>query len=463
MRLPFRSKRLLALAVALTAVPATTLPAALASAVTAGTTTGGTLTARSLLAEPEIPDSPAGRQLRWFLGAPDRAPLAEGELAEHLNSGYLSSLTVNGVNAFLKASKGFRLEKLTKETPSALAGTGAIGEQAFTLQLGVDGDGKINLLGLTPPEPSVPAAPGSWKKLDARLRQVAPRVGFLAAEIDARGRCDVAHAVAPDTPRPLGSIFKLYVLGAVAEKIRDGGLSWNTKITIRPEWKSLGEDGLTGRPDGSTTTVGEAAKLMISISDNTATDVLIHTVGRKAVEATVRRWSGHPERNIPFLTTREAFLLKGVNHPAQARAYLALGTTGKRAYLRDTVAGQSLSDIVLWQKPREIDTLEWFGSPRDVCRAYAGLLKLGGKRVSAVMSANDVGLGLDEKKWPLVWAKGGSETGVLDLSYLARSAKGRTHVVTALTSDPAATLDERVAAPELISLSRGGFALAGDE
>ncbi|MEU8041227.1 serine hydrolase [Streptosporangium sp. NPDC049078] len=488
MRLPFRSKRLLAVAVAVTAVPATALPLAVpasavtevvtevvtggaatsvttagtvaSGAVTAETTTSGTVTAGGVLAEPEIPDSPAGRQLRWFLGAPDRAPLSESELGVHLNSGYLSSLTVNGVNAFLQASKGFRLEKLTKETPSALAGTGAIGEQAFVLQLGVDGDGKINLLGLTPPEPSVPAAPKNWKQLDARLREVAPRVGFLSAEIDSRGRCDVAHAVAPDTVRPLGSIFKLYVLGAVAEKVRDGKLSWNTKLTIKPEWKSLGEDGLTGRPDGGTTTVKEAAKLMISISDNTATDILIHTVGRKAVEAKVRQWSSHATRNIPLLTTREVFLLKGVNHPAQARAYLALDTAGKRAYLKDTVAGQSLSDIVLWQKPREIDTLEWFGSPRDVCRAYAGLLKLGGKQVSAVMSANDVGIKLDRKKWPVVWAKGGSEPGVLDLSYLARSANGRTYVVTALTSDPAGALDERVATPELISLSRGGFALA---
>lgn len=470
MRSPFRSKRLLAVAVAVAAVPATVLPPALpASAatevVTAGAPTSGTVAqgaarAESALAEPEIPDSPAGRQLRWFLGAPDRAPLSESELGEHFNSGYLSSLTVNAVNAFLQASKGFRLERLTEETPAALAGTGAIGEQAFVLRLGVDGDGKINLLMLMPPEPSVPAAPESWRQLDARLREVAPRVGFLAAEIGSRGRCDVAHAVAPDTARPLGSIFKLYVLGAVAEKVRAGRLSWNTKLTIKPEWKSLGEGGLTGRPDGSTTTVKEAAKLMISISDNTATDILIHTVGRKAVEAKVRQWSSHATRNIPFLTTREVFLLKGVNHPAQARAYLALDTAGRRAYLKNTVARQSLSDIVGWQKPREIDTLEWFGSPRDVCRAYAGLLKLGGKQVSAVMSANDVGIKLDTKKWPAVWAKGGSEPGVLDLSYMARSKGGRTYVVTALTSDPAGALDERVAAPELISLSRGGFALA---
>jgi beta-lactamase class A len=198
---------------------------------------------------------------------------------------------------------------------------------------------------------------------------------------------------------------------------------------------------------------------MISIIDNTATDILIHTVGRKAVEAKVRQWSDHAKLNIPFLTTRELFLLKGVNHPDQARTYLALDTAGKRAYLKKTVAKQSLTDIVGWNKPREIGTLEWFGSPRDVCQAYAGLARLTSKPLHKALSVNDLGLQLPPKKWPTVWAKGGSELGVLDLSYFARTAKGRSYVVTVLTNNPEAGLDERTLAPELISLSRGAFPL----
>ncbi|MGC5015341.1 serine hydrolase [Streptosporangium sp. DT93] len=457
-----------------TVLPGTVLPGTvLSGAVVPGAVLSGAVVPGAVLsgavvpsatagAEPEIPASPAGRQLRWLLGATNRAPLTENELREHFSAGYLSSLTVDGVNALLRAAKGLRLEKLTRITPSALAGTGKIGKREFVVQIGVDGDGNINLTGVTPPEAPAPAPPRTWKRLDARLGEVAPRTGFLAAGIDSRGRCDVAHAVAPDTVRPLGSIFKLYVLGAVAERIRDGRLSWNTRITIAPELKSLGEDGLTTRPDGTTTTVGEAAELMISISDNTATDLLVHTVGREAVEATVRRWSGHAGRNTPFLTTREAFLLKGARHPEQARDYLKLDTAGRRAYLRDTVAGQSLSDITLWDGPREIDRLEWFGSPRDVCRAYAGLLRFEDGRVGKIMSAGDAGLKLSRQKWPAVWAKGGSETGVLNLSYAARSARGKTYVVTVFASNPDAALDERAIAPELISLSRGGFALADE-
>ncbi|WP_371783773.1 serine hydrolase [Streptosporangium subroseum] len=452
MRLPFRSTRFLALAVVTAAVP-------FASLAGGGRPATATV-AQVVTVAPEIPDSPAGRQLRWFLDAPSRAPLTESELGEHVNSAYLRSLTVDGFNAFLKNVTGFQLEELTTVTPTALVGTGTIGGEKFVVQIHVDAEGKIDLIGMTLPTPPPPPSPTSWKQLDARLRQAAPQVGFLAAEIDSRGRCETVHAVNPDRAQPLGSIFKLYVMGAVAEKIRDGRLSWNTKLTIRPEWRSTGEGGLADRPDNSTVTVREAAKLMISISDNTATDLLIHTVGRGAVESTVRRWSGHAKQNVPFLTTRELFLLKGVNYPAQANAYLALRPAEKAAYLKNTVAKQALTDIKPWDRPREIDRLEWFGSPRDVCRAYAGLTALNSKPLHEAMSANDLGLKLDPRKWPVVWAKGGSELGVLDLSFRARSSKGKTYVVTALTNNPQSAIDERTATGELISLSRGAFTLA---
>ncbi|MFF5208948.1 serine hydrolase [Streptosporangium sp. NPDC000396] len=448
MRVPFRSTRLLALAAVTAVIPLAALAGGGQAAVAAVVT-----------AAPQIPDSPAGRQLSWLLDAVPKAPIAESELQEHFSAGFFKSISVDDLNTFIKNMNGIKLEKLVAVKPDSLVGAVTVAGQKFVLAISVDGDGKIDSLRAAPEEKPVPPVPGSWDQLDTRLRKVAPEVGFLAAEIDARGRCEIVHAVAPDKVQPLGSIFKLYVLGAVAEKIRDGELSWNTKLTIKPEWKSAGEDGLVKRPDNSTTTVREAAKLMISISDNTATDILIHTVGREAVEAKVRQWSGHAKLNIPFLTTKELFLLKGVNHPEQARTYLSLDTAGKRAYLKNTVAEQSLSDIKIWTKPREIHTLEWFGSPRDICRAYAGLIKLKSKPLHEAMSTNDLAIQLAPKKWPTVWAKGGSENGVLDLSYFARSAKGRTYVVTPLTNNPEAPIDESTAAPELISLSRGAFAL----
>ncbi|GAA3087221.1 serine hydrolase [Streptosporangium carneum] len=448
MRLPFRSTRLLALALVTAVVPVTVLAGGGQSAVAA---------ARSVTAAPEIPDSPAGKQLTWFLDALSRTPIAESEYQEHFTADFLKAVPVDELNKSAKALKGLTLEKLVVVQPTLLQGTATLGDQRYNLMISVDADGRINGLQVPPEQPPLPG-PKDWKELDARLRTVAPDVGFLAAEIDARGRCQVVHGVAVDRPQPLGSIFKLYVLGAVAEKIRDGKLSWNTKVTIRPEWKSPSEGGIWERPDNSKISVREAAKLMISISDNTAADILLHTVGRGAVEAKVRQWSDHASLNIPFLTTREWGLLKAVDYPRQARTYLALDTAGRRAYLRKTVAKQSIEDAKPWTEPREIDTLEWFGSPRDVCRAYAGLSKLYSKQLNETLSGFD-GLDLDPKKWPTVWFKGGSELGVLDLAYLGRSARGKTYVVTALANNPRKALEDSATVPQLVSLTKGSFSL----
>ena len=98
MRLPFRSTRFLTLALVTAAVPFASLAG--------GGQPATASTAQTITAAPEIPDSPAGRRLRWFLDAPGRAPLTESELGEHVNAAYLRSLTVDGFNAFLKNVTG---------------------------------------------------------------------------------------------------------------------------------------------------------------------------------------------------------------------------------------------------------------------------------------------------------------------------------------------------------------------
>lgn len=69
-------------------------------------------------------------------------------------------------------------------------------------------------------------------------------------------------------------------------------------------------------PDGTQISVLDTAAKMISISDNTAANMLINLVGRSAVQAQDRQWSDHAALNVPFLTTREAFILKLSLSPA---------------------------------------------------------------------------------------------------------------------------------------------------
>lgn len=406
----------------------------------------------------EIPDTPVGRQLRWLLDAPARAPIGQAELAEHLAPAFLEQVPAAKFNETLASLRGIRLEKIIGAAPTALIGHVLVGTQTLKLTLSVDATGKINGALFTVPATPQPS-PTSWDELDRRARKAAARVGFLAAEVKADGTCRPAHAVAGGVARPLGSMFKLYVLGAVAKKIEQGRFSWDTAMTIKPELKSLPSGRLQDRPDNSQVPVLEAAKLMIAISDNTGADLLLHQAGRTSVERTVRSWHGQVKRNTPFLGTRELFALKGADYPRHAKEYLSRDAAGRLAYLSEVVDKLPLTSITAWPAPRELDSVEWFGSPADICRAYAGLAKSRDKRIGEVMSQNTGGIKLPAKEWPTVWYKGGSEPGVLDLSYLARTPSGRTFMVTAMASDPSAALNEDQVYEELVALARGAFTL----
>ncbi|GAB2934518.1 serine hydrolase [Nonomuraea fastidiosa] len=433
--------------------------AAATIAVTAGVAAGVPVHAETIrsgvtaVAAPEIPDTPAGRQLGWVLQAVSRAPLPERELRAHFAAGFLGDFPPASINQAFAEYKGITLERVTVSQERQLVARVLLGRTPIELIVAVDGAGLIDGLLFRAPEAR------SWREVDERLRAIAPQTSFLAAELTAGGECRPVRAIAAGKRRPLGSMIKLYVLGTIHRQIKSGAYGWDTELTIEDELKSLPGGELYDRPDGSKVTVLEAAKLMISISDNTATDLLIHKAGREAVERTMRAWGVHDKRNVPLLTTRDLFVLKGVKYPRLAKKYLSLSDRAQRAYLKKVVAGQTPADFKLYTEPRELDTLEWFATPRDICRAYTELLKLDDGHIGQVLSINDGGIGLDRAKWPTVWFKGGSEPGLLDVGYLARTAGGRTYVVTAMAVDHKTPLGN-VATLEQVALARSAFTLA---
>src|SRR3546814_9187674 len=88
-------------------------------------------------------------------------------------------------------------------------------------------------------------------------------------------------------------------------------------------------------PRDTPVTLQSLANWMISVSDNSAADTLIHLLGRESIEARMVA-AGHstPSRNIPFLTTVEAFALKGNNFADQRAAFLAGDDAAQRRVIR---------------------------------------------------------------------------------------------------------------------------------
>jgi hypothetical protein len=304
----------------------------------------------------------------------------------------------------------------------------------------------------------------AWAKIDRELAGFGPEVSLLAARVMPDATCAPLHAVASSTARPTASQFKLFVLGTLANQIASGRVAWSQKLTVEDSVRSLGngEPSLQFAPRGSSVSVQETATKMISISDNTAADMLINLVGRKNVEAQVRQWTVHASANQPFLKTREMFLLHYVK--GLGDRYLATPASERDAFLASSVDPRPLSDIASGysQDPRYVDKIEWFASPDDVCRAFAGLQQLSkNPRLSplpTVLSRELGGIALDPSVWPTVWFKGGSEPGVLTLGWIATNTHGESFVVEAMVSNPTAALSAD-SAKDLVALGREAFGL----
>jgi len=181
-------------------------------------------------AAPVPPDTPAGAQLAWVIDASRRAATPE-EVRAHAAPVFLAQVPPEELAATLAqlgAPSGFALVSVTSLGPTRLWAV-VRGVALLRLELAVDASGLIAGVGIVPVPPP---APRSWAALDRRLHAVAPRVSLLAARLEG-GACVPVHAVAPDVARPLGSAFKLYVLGALAHAVAQGRVRWDDRLAIR--------------------------------------------------------------------------------------------------------------------------------------------------------------------------------------------------------------------------------------
>ncbi len=258
------------------------------------------------------------------------------------------------------------------------------------------------------------------------FRALPGRVGLLVLEDRAeRG------ALNPEMPLGVGSAFKLAVLATLNEQIRSGQRSWRDVVELRPEWKSLPSGILHQWPDGSPLSVHTLSSLMISVSDNTATDVLINVVGRGAVEALA------PSRNRPFLTTRESFILKMPRNQDLLSRYRAGNEAARREMLAD-IRNRPLptveeAELAFSRGPVALD-VEWFFTARELCAMIGRVAEL-------PLMGIEPGAA-NRRDWARVAFKGGSEPGVLNLTTFLQAGNQKIYCV-AVTWNNDANLDER--------------------
>jgi hypothetical protein len=419
------------------------------------------------------PDAPVGRQLTWFLRAVADLPWSRQVIQAHFDPDLLAHISPDELNSLLEQnlaawgasvpSSGASLTGLLWQHPArdpvSLLAVAAFGHVKLAVGIAVARAGLIS--GLT-----LRAYLSSWAQIDRELAALAPDASLLAARVSPGGSCTPVHQVASSAARPLASMFKLFVLGALARQVAAGRVSWDQELTVTDAVRSAGSGpgSLDEVPAGTRVPVRQAAAKMIAISDNTATDMLMHLVGRPAVQAQDRQWSDHAALNVPFLTTREGFVL--LLHPALADRYLRLGRGQRAAFLASSVDPLPFSpEQVRHLAPAlltRIGITGPFASPDDICRAFAGLQQLAAQPrlapLGSILSAHGPVIWLDPAQWPTVWFKGGAAPKVATVGYLATNGQGQTVVVAAMLSDPAAALSPS-AGLGLASITQAAFQL----
>lgn len=403
----------------------------------------------------------ADEQLGWLVTASARIPLSENEIQQRVAPALLTaSGGTAGFNAAAGAVGPLTVVRAATAAHRADHARSVVrgGGRDYLLTVRVDGTGRISHLELTPDE----VLPASWPEVDTLLTALSGRVSFAAAALEPDGTCRIEHGFNPDTLRPIGSGFKLYVLGALGQAVTEGRASWSESLAIREDHKSLPSGILQDRPAGDALPLADHADLMMSISDNTATDHLIHRLGRDAMVRQLRLFSHQqPHVNEPFLTTKAFFQFRF--RTTEERRYLSMPVAERLGVLEQLEQLPLPDTSQPWTAPRNIDGIEWFASPADICRAYAGLLRLDQPEIGHALSLDTGGLGLDPDEFPTVWYKPGSEPGVMTLNYLARNASGRAMAVSLMVSDLTEPLDSMDTLAEGRHIIRGAFHLLAQQ
>ncbi|HEY9641258.1 MAG TPA: serine hydrolase [Coleofasciculaceae cyanobacterium] len=256
-----------------------------------------------------------------------------------------------------------------------------------------------------------------------QLRQLPGQVNLLVL----KNQAELA-ALNADQPLAVGSTFKLAVLVALRQQIEAGQRTWADVVELQAADKSLPSGILQTWYDGALLTVQTLATLMISVSDNTATDTLIHLVGRESIEALTAR-------NRPFLTTRELFTLKAPDNAVLLQRYAASNEVQRRTLLQQINQLPLSGEVFADGQPVASDSVEWFFTPRELCslmQQTADLPLMGVNPSSNVNPAD----------WAQVAYKGGSEPGVLNQTTWLQAKDGTTYCITATWNHDTAALDE---------------------
>ncbi len=131
------------------------------------------------------------------------------------------------------------------------------------------------------------AIPGPLVELQARLALMSTRapghIGIIVKDITT----GLSTAINGSANMPAASTIKIPVMVEVFRQMADGAFDLNREVTLETSDRDWGWGDLASAPGGNRYPVAYLLRLMITQSDNTATNMLIRLVGRAHINQTM--------------------------------------------------------------------------------------------------------------------------------------------------------------------------------
>ena len=374
------------------------------------------------------PDSPAGKQLAWLLDWLARTgPISDEELLERFSSAWLQANDLGSTRTFLEELRrdypNGRWIDPVFAVPSENGGviSGSNGADFYYFLRTNLTNGKIASLSATPfgsnGEGSVIYGFDAALNLDAaadKFMTLSPEAGVLLARIDESNQCQPLVARQEDVPRSIGSVFKMFILGGLAEALDERATFPDVVLPLDPALQVLGGP-LGSEPAGTPMTVDELAIYMLGISDNTATDMLLQLAGRERFNGLHAAY-GHqqPELMSPQLGINEQFHLFFSFPLAESRSYVEGTELFQQTFLEERIVPLgpiSTGGGGFYNESLLVDGA-WQASPMDICGAFARHRQHRPGSDAALLVERALQAAAAQpnlrENWDRVWYKGGS-------------------------------------------------------
>ncbi|MEM1411840.1 MAG: serine hydrolase [Pseudomonadota bacterium] len=412
------------------------------------------------------PDHEAGRQLRWVLEQlAGTDAFTEAVIRERFSSGAIAQRGIPGIRNLLEDARvDYPSARLTD--PLALASTrisglltASNGREAFiTLDASQD-DGRINTLNFQDfgtGQGSVVVPPDSNLNLQQavdRFQSLSSQSSIVVARINGANQCETVIGRNASVPRATASVFKIYILGGVADAL-DAGAFFHDNIVSLDGSKQVQGGPLFSEPAGIPFSIDKLSTLMMAVSDNTATDMLLDIAGRDRFDGLHAAY-GHetPALMTPQLGISENFHLFFSFPFNESLSYVNGSESFRRQFLADRIVplGSSATGGGGFNHESLYIDASWQASALDICRAYA--------RHRLHTPGSDAALVVDRalqsqsaqpnvrEHWDRVWYKGGGLSSgvngrlVVTHAWMLERAGEAPWVVVGLANEPAGGID----------------------